>query len=200
MTKLRRSAERPVIPTWGGGPFRILAIDPGGTTGYRYVAHSPNEPTVPTDIHEFMWEGGQIGPDEHHLELQNLLIQYRQKADASPLTIVCESFEFRQHINKESAKTGVNLISKEYIGIIKLFVETSTNVIVRFQTASAAKQLVPDKGPLANEKLRQLGLYTTANPHQNDATRHALRHMVINMKMRNPITNVWLRDDDEDDT
>jgi hypothetical protein len=178
---------------WDGKPFRILACDPGGTTGYKYAEWMPIDgyKTIPFDLEDLYIKGGQIGPDEHHVTLDAMLEDfhaYDPNIDA-PLEIVCESFEFRQHIKKDHAKTKVELISKEYIGIVKLFAANNwASCKLYFQTASAAKDLVDDW------KIKVLGrnLWVPGNDHENDAARHLFRHMVVTKRIREPITNVWL--------
>lgn len=204
MSLRRKACANGALPKlWDGAPFRILAIDPGGTTGWKYAEWQPDTDIYvpdhlaedgPVDVStklEFKFDGGQIGPEEHHLELWDLLRDYAPPTQP-PLTVVCESFEFRQHINQGQSKTGVNLISKEYIGLVKLAQKFLNIAETHFQSASMAKSLVPDKGPQAHQKLKALGLYETNNPHQNDATRHLLRYLVVTLKVREPITNVWI--------
>lgn len=183
-------------------PFRVLALDPGGTTGWAYAEWMPDYPTddpLPQliNLSQITFGTGQIGPDEHHEELWRLLNSFSQQwSFGPPLHIVYESFEFRQHINKNQAKAKVELISKEYIGLIKLFYNLYNNeewpLTLTAHTASAAKTFVPDKGPQANVKLRQLGLYQTGQVHANDALRHLLRYLVVGLRIREPITDKWL--------
>jgi hypothetical protein len=178
---------------WIPRPFRILALDPGVTTGWAYCEYDPNLTNNPT-LGDFHFESGHIGPGNHHLELWNHLVKIIQLDPNLPvLEIVCESFEFRQHINRDQAKTKVELMSKEYIGVVNLFCQIH-GLTPHFQTASAAKTLIPDKGPQSNIKLVQLGLYrhVTHWPHAMDAMRHLLRYMVVDMRIREPITNHWL--------
>jgi len=182
-----------VIPKWDDRPFRILALDPGGTTGWAKCEFIPTGEPITLD--DFKFECGHIGPGEHHLDLWESLFNYYQFDTQSPIEIVCESFEFRQHITQDKEKTKVELMSKEYIGVVKLFGQVH-NIVPTFYTASAAKQLVPDKGPQANVKLKQLGWYkpVTHWVHAMDATRHLLRYMVVSKKIRFPITDRWLAD------
>lgn len=189
-----------VIPQmWDGSPFRILALDPGGTTGWAYcefLAHLDDNYVL--ELQHFKFESGHLGPGDHHLTLWSLLLDaYGNIPNAKlPLIeVVCESFQFRQHINKDQAKTKVELMSVEYIGIVKLFAQVH-NITPTWQTASAAKTLIPDKGPQSNVKLRQLGVYkpVTHWVHAMDAMRHLLRYMVAVKKVRSPITDAWLGD------
>lgn len=174
-------------------PFRVLAYDPGGTTGWAYAEWLPQEGEPLTNLEQILFLSGQIGPEEHHELLYEHLNSYAFGIEGPILELVCESFEFRQHITRDHAKTKVELISKEYIGIIKLFRQQYDRPVA-FQTASAAKSFIPDKGPQSNVKLKQLGVYkpVTNEPHAMDAMRHLLRYMVFDKKIRSPITDAWL--------
>jgi hypothetical protein len=179
---------------WTPKPFHLLALDPGGTTGWAEAIWNP-EPfnSTPPKLHsldQIKFTSGQIGPEEHHQELWELLEKAHRwweiSEEAPPLDLICESFEFRQHINTTHAKTKVELISKEYIGLVKLFAIQYPQVSTFFQTASAAKTLITDG------KIKLLDLWTPGKVHANDAKRHILRHMVVTMRMRSPITDRWI--------
>ena len=76
---------------------RILAIDPGTTTGLA-VYH--------TTQHKI--ELKQVGPEDHHKYLYKLCSQSDE--------VVCEDFNFRPNPGRRK----IVLDSKEYIGIVKL--------------------------------------------------------------------------------
>ena len=133
----------------------IIALDPGGTTGWA------------------VWQGDQInvghwGPDDHHLTLFDNLGFYQ----TSEYHIVCESFEYRQH-----ARANVNLVSKEYIGIVKLFQQERMsklpNQYVKFQTAAQAKGFVTDS------KIKASHLWTPGMRHAMDAMRHLIYYDIF---------------------
>ncbi len=169
------------------GPFpfalpiiRLMALDPGGTTGWAKVTSLP-------DINELEFTHGQLGPHEHHTELYDHLEIH------SPYTVICESFEFRQM--GSDTKKKVELISREYIGVTKLYC-SYFNVHLEFQTASTAKALIPDKGPAQDVKLKQLGLYVPGAKHARDAYRHLLRYMVVSDRsFKNFFAERWMAND-----
>lgn len=177
-------------------PFRILAYDPGGTTGFAWATWAPWNGSEASLEHlsQIEFGYGQIGPHEHHRELWEMLIRWIGQeerrtitnSEYPPLEIVCESFQFRQHIQPNQAKTKVELISCEYIGLLKLFCQMY-NVPLTFNTASAAKTFTTDT------KIKTLGLWHPGQVHANDATRHLLRYIVVNKKIREPITDKWLQ-------
>lgn len=191
MTLNRRQGAAGTPKGWDGRPFRVIAFDPGGTTGWASANWLPlRETDSLSSIEDIEFSSGQIGPGEHHLELWKFLHRWAN-GHSRYGEVACELFEFRQHVTKEHTKTKVELISNEYIGIIKLFAITR-EIDVNFQNASSAKTFIPDKGPQANVRLHQLGLYEPGQTHANDAKRHLLRHLVITKKIRFPITNHWL--------
>lgn len=190
----------------------ILALDPGGTTGYAYYNPWTGQVTC-----------GQLsGP--HHLELLGLierLLALSVDYGGYKLTVVYERFEFRQseeavraallgfidelcggRITKlamvisrlrsiakiRPSRDRLVLDSKEYIGVIKLAVQQHEGVIPASHSASEGKSFVKDN------KLTALGWYklTAAMPHARDALRHLLRHMEVALNVGAPITTAWL--------
>jgi hypothetical protein len=157
-------------------PFSVIAFDPGGTTGIAY-AHYDGE-----EIH---YQTGELGPHEHHDELWNVLEHWHHEVElpGNNKHLVTESFEFRQNLQKKN----VELISKEYIGIMKLF---AINAKIKYfeRNASQAKSFVSD------EKLDRLGILEVPkhpNRHRNDALRHLIMYLVVNLGIQSPITNQW---------
>lgn len=144
-----------------------LALDPGGTTGW--VRYSPEAPSL------MRFVTGQLGPEEHHERLYALL----EREHTQKYTVICESFEFRQ--NKQ--RDNINLMSREYIGVVKLF-RKERNVPVVFQTAGAAKGFVTD------EKLKAMGLWVPGQKHAMDAMRHLVFYLV-NVERRVDLIQSW---------
>jgi hypothetical protein len=138
---------------------RILAIDPGVTTGW--CSH---------EMGTTKFTRGELGPDEHHLDLWELL--KRQV----PHTVVTERFEYRILKDQDgNVMPGVRLESREYIGVIKLWCQMGYSRYVP-QTSSQAKAFWDDK------KLKALGMYQapSGRQHMNDATRHLLFYLTLN--------------------
>lgn len=172
------------------GPFRTSirpkyldywAFDPGGSTGFAHAIIYPD-----CGFLNIFFNAGQIGPEEHHWELFDYFNSRIYSSDA----IVYEAFEFRQGIGSDRRK--VELISREYIGIIKLIVQgqyMSDNLTV--QSASQAKTFCPDKGPQQNAKLKALNLFVPGYPHAMDAYRHLLRDMIRDATLRQILGQIW---------
>lgn len=156
--------------------YRVIALDPGGTTGWAtYTATKMSvvdDDRMITEWYNPVWNCGQLGPEEHHDRLEALLESER----VTDYTVVCESFEFRQG----KQRNNLDLSSKEYIGVVKLF-KRRENVPTVFQTAGQAKTFIPDKavgGLVANQKLKVLGLYHPNHKHAMDAMRHLVTYLV----------------------
>lgn len=145
-----------------------LSIDPGGTTGYCIYRPGQDlgdegDSFVPMPMRNSVWHSAEIGPSTHHRDFWKLL------TDEQPDTVVCENFWF-QHRDK------VELVSVEYIGIVKLWCElTQTRIVL--QNPNQAKELWKD------ERLKRLGLHTPARPHANDAVRHMLYYITITKRI-----------------
>jgi hypothetical protein len=164
-------------------PFNVIAFDPGGTTGIA-TAYYPGGMESPS-MDDFNIKTDELGPDEHHSSLYNYVAL--RVGGPLPLTIITERFDFRQHINPDNAKTKVELISREYIGILKLL-GSQHGVRVIQQSASQGKHFVP------NNKLDLCGILVTPqhpNRHRNDALRHLIRYLVVDIHIRAPITDKW---------
>lgn len=130
----------------------IIGLDPGGTTGWASLDTNSGE-----------WTHSQLGPHEHHLELEKCLESVLPRKMHA---LVCESFEYRR-----DQRDNVQLVSREYIGVVKLFAQKYGTPVV-FQTASQGKAFWKD------EKLKLCNLHVPGNPHANDATRHVLAYML----------------------
>lgn len=165
-----RTITLPLESPLEGELSSVMALDPGGTTGWAMC--SPNEQEVMC---------GQIGPEEHHGSLWVLM------SGANPETIVMESFQYRQF--QGVAKAKVELAPVEYIGVVRLYKAIHAPWLnLNFHTASMGKKFVSD------EKLRRLGWYkpTAGFPHARDALRHLVYYLVVTKHVKAPLTNKWL--------
>lgn len=171
------------MPDRSAPPFNIIALDPGGTTGIA-TAYYPGGIENP-QIQDFNISTDELGPNEHHNALYNYVTL--RAGGPLPLTIITEKFEFRQHIDPKKARTGLNLISREYIGIVKLIC-AQTGVRLEQQSASQGKHFVTDK------KLDLNGIIVRPlhnGRHRNDALRHLIRYLVVGLRIQAPITDMW---------
>ena len=139
---------------------RVLALDPGGTTGWASITMFKNN--------QVAYASGLLQSQEHHTELYGLLSQ--TAVDVDDYRIVCESFEYRNQ-----SRPGLELISKEYIGVTKLYCQLF-DVPLTMQTASQGKAFTKD------ENIKKLGLWSTQRDdrHAMDAYRHLFVYLIHN--------------------
>ena len=126
--------------------IRVLALDPGKTTGFAQGR---------IDDGLMIVSSGQLEYSPFQLYLAMKL--------AEPTHLVYESFEFRRH-----ARDKLELYSCELIGIIKMFAE-ETECDIKPQTAAQGKAHFTDA------KLKSALIYKPNKPHANDAVRHLLQ-------------------------
>jgi len=185
---MRRKSGK-VVPKWDGLPFFIFAADPGGTTGCATAQWEPSSPDdTLTSVDQIKFRQWHIDDKPHHVQLWSTL-------SANPYThYVWETFEFRQHIyfdedgKPRPAKHKVELISKEYIGVMELYCALN-NAKHYTLNSSAAMHFITD------QKIEQVGLWLSGMGHAMDATRHLLRYMFVVMKIQTPFVDIWLADD-----
>jgi len=130
----------------GGTNFKVIALDPGGTTGYAWAEINDGKVT------DFGGGQGQLTEGSLHAMLSAIC----------PSAIVAESFEFRQR-----QRDGLVLVSRNLLGVSRLWAELR-DVPHTEQSAAQGKAFFTD------QKLRAVGAYTRGSPHKNDATRHLL--------------------------
>lgn len=147
--------------------MKLIAFDPGGTTGWCIVDYTP----LGAFSSERFTACGQLG-DQHYVQLYDLLTVQR------PNIIVCERFDY------VGGKTNVDLMAKEYIGVIELWVRK--NSPPRLPVVMQSRSL---KDFWDNDKLKKLGLYKRGMPHANDAIRHTL---VWLQTQYNPNFETWV--------
>lgn len=137
--------------------MRYISIDPGGTTG---VAIYDNEG----------WTRIHLGPDQHHRALWNCLENW------APDVVICEDFVYQERPLQRKAYGGipkVELISRDYIGVVKLFCQ-------KYDTELHMHPVPFKEFFLGHERLQKLGLYDPAfAPHGMDATSHLLYHLAF---------------------
>jgi hypothetical protein len=125
--------------------MRVVALDPGGTTGVALA--------IDYEIEEVSQLQTTTGAEYHEL-LHT--IEYWWK----PELIVCESFLHRTTI-------GVDTTALEVIGCVKMYAWRES-VELLFQTPSQAKAF------WTNDKIKKIGLWRANQRHAMDALRHAL--------------------------
>jgi hypothetical protein len=157
--------------------MRILSLDPGGTTGYSWC-ELDGDKSKKFEVH-----GGQLGPSKHHLPLWQLLMNRRAKWNWD--VVVCETFSYRMVALEDegggtSYSPNINLISKEYIGVVELWAKSSvgSQALIVWQQPSEA---VGKKPFWHDDRLKLVGLHNKGERHRNDATRHLLHYTVTKL-------------------
>lgn len=130
--------------------IKVVAFDPGKTTGFA-TGEIEKYTTIPSVL---LVTSAQA--QLTHTDLYEFLTNYE------PNYIICERFDFRME-----ARTGLELISRELIGVINLYTDIKKCTLV-MQTPAQAKGFWTDKKLLANH------LYRRGNDHANDAMRHLM--------------------------
>lgn len=157
----------------------MLALDPGGTTGIATSNYDGGEKPL---IGDFNYKAHELGPMKHHQTLWDYIAHFQ------PDTIICERFDFRQNYGREGERNKVELISREYIGVVELYCQmTKTRLVM--QSASQGFHFIP------NEKLDRMGILLEPyhpNRHKNDALRHLVRYQIVDFGIRSPLTDSWI--------
>jgi hypothetical protein len=145
--------------------MKIMAFDPGGVTGWAVFEFDEilGCPRWKKAVRNH-FTSGKLGVkgshEEHHRDLWTLLMMEH------PDRIICERFDNR---GNEFAK----LISKEYIGVIKLYC-LLFSIPLYMQGSDQAKNFTTDG------KLIILGIHRLPAVEMkdvNDALRHLVRHL-----------------------
>jgi hypothetical protein len=142
--------------------MKIMAFDPGGVTGWAVfefdvIQDSPRWKRAIRDHFRSDKLGVRSSREEHHQALWTLLIREH------PDIVICERFDNR---GNEFAK----LISKEYIGVVKLYCILFGIKLV-MQGSDQAKNFSDDG------KLIMLGVHRLPAVEMKDVN-DALRHLV----------------------
>lgn len=167
----------------GSGSDVLVAFDPGGTTGYSILHLTKRKDdlhlavSASTVSYDRVWHGGQFEESDHHKTLWNFLCKL------DPDMVVCENFVYQLRKLDGVAQPGIELISRDYIGVIKLYCQLTGKPLTINPPSIIGLPWV------SNDVLKSLGAYVPGHPHENDAARHALYHAVHNLK-RNELLRV----------
>jgi hypothetical protein len=126
---------------------RVVAVDPGGTTGYAVAYIIPDAKVLDFTYGQHAWREGQLWDALRKLE---------------PDWLICESFEYRQQ-----SRAGLDLTPAHLIGVVRLFAELS-GCKLQMQTAAQGK------GYYSDRTLKNLLIYDRHFRHGRDAARHLL--------------------------
>lgn len=155
----------------------VVALDPGGTTGWAMYEALRMPSTATTSFaagigvgHEYYnekWTAGHIQPEGklHQDELYSFLATWF----THEYTLVCESYEKAPGIIRTALDP-----TPEYIGVVKRFAE-ERNVEVIWQGAQMQAFWTPSR-------LRQLGLWIPGQRHAMSARKHLLHYLVNSPK------------------
>jgi hypothetical protein len=165
------------------GEFQVIALDPGGTTGWAQF----RQEVLINPYGQLEWIDsrfplpaaillGQIGPEPHYKELYDFL----QRSLTHNTRVVCESFQNRG-MDKE-------LVACELVGVVKMFEQDVSDTPcfsgrqwVFWETASQVTSKKEGGSFWTDDKLKKLNLYAPDFRHAMDACRHLLQHMTFTM-------------------
>lgn len=172
--------------------YRVVGLDPGGTTGiFQYDAEfMPSlDGKGPGELIGQGWNWFHLGPHEHHSELYAFL----EMSHIHNYHLVYETFEFRNRDVRH--RDNINLMSREYIGVAKLFAQERNLKPgqVHKYSAGLSKGFIPDKakgGLAANAKLKALNFYQPGKKHASDAAR-VVAYFLINHEHRTDLIQSW---------
>jgi hypothetical protein len=177
--------------------FNVLAYDPGGTTGWSRATLGCEYDGAPADdlsLDDIHIQTGEFTGD-HHMDIYTQIRKLHADSflmNLPKLEVVSEPFHYRQNIvgEGEGFRGKVELVSAEYIGIIKLAcAQLGLTYYDRF-TPGEAKRYVTD------QKLELLGwLQEPRHPmrHRNDALRQLVKYLIVKRGIQHPLTTVWRR-------
>lgn len=150
--------------------MRIVALDPGGTTGWAYWTDEWESGCE--RINDEAWDRGQL-TGQHHEELYGLLCTLQ------PDVLVYERFTYqRRELDK-----GVSLVldSVEYIGVAKLWMHIGRLVDCQLVPQTVHQGKIGPKNLWTEEKVKALGLWIPGLTHAMDATGHLLYYRVVTL-------------------
>src|SRR4051812_14334752 len=129
--------------------FDVLAYDPGGTTGWARAVLSKDviDYDREVELRDIVLTTGEFS-GEHHQEIYEQIGKIFHSSDtwnAASLEVVSEPFHYRQNVVQDRFRGKVELISAEYIGVIRLAcAQLGLTYYDRF-TPGEAKAYITDK-------------------------------------------------------
>jgi len=155
---------------------RILAVDPGETTGYAYAHFGVSPKTMPK-----LFADMARGFNQACAWLEVDLPRYG--GIKTPTLVVLERFTINAETAKKSTQGSKTAI--ELCGVVRYLAHVGGYKLEE-QAPVDAKSFVTD------EKLKRLGWYTPGPDHARDATRHlvlaAIRHQALDSRLLLPDT------------
>lgn len=142
-------------------PERLLALDPGETTGWCLFKQGQL----------FHWGQQDCKKPGYKTAIPDGNAILKLFADTQPTVVVCE--DYRIYAQKSETHIGKTLFTPKLIGMIDLHCEMQ-NLPVTYQMASAAKGFCKD------DKLKRWGFYEEGLKHSRDAIRHACYFLLFN--------------------
>jgi hypothetical protein len=149
----------------------VLAIDPGGTTGWAFVkdaelrAHEDSFDVVADQL-------AAMSEIEMVNQIMKMLKFFRRKDSQNHgVALVVEDFVPRQFDASRSFLSPVRLNAMLSYAISLEGWAVGIGNGIEFQSASTGKSTITD------DYLRMSGYYLTSQPHANDAIRHALTYL-----------------------
>lgn len=149
--------------------MQLLVFDPGGATGWANYRQE-NDTWVITSGTE--WES------DHHIWLADKICAAKHFG-VPDLTVITESFEFRQNPDSAMKRRGLELVSREYIGVMKYICELEDINLVQQMPAHALSFMTDTK----LEKMGHLRTPLHECRHENDALRHLFFYLISNLKV-----------------
>lgn len=138
--------------------MRVLALDPGGTTGYAILKLNRDAGHTLT-VGEAKWSLVEM-----HDELERFI-----NDEAEATHIIYEDFSYRN-----ASRAGLDLTPVKLIGIIEYYRE-QYEPFVGFHKQSAAT----GKAFWSDDKLKAKDIYAKGRKHGRDATRHLMQWLAF---------------------
>lgn len=140
-----------------GAGFQVIALDPGGTTGWSIFQVHPlamcGDPSIPVMPNIEWWDAGEFtGPQDDQIDqILDLLVEWPYAR------LVTEDFHLRQ-VNAVLDPVEINAILRR---------ETRPRYWVKQQPALAM-------GTVTDDRQKRWGFWVPGKPHARDAVKHAI--------------------------